>query len=176
MHGGAGAAGAACRTGESARLDHGDEGMELRGSYAAQDVFRRAAGRARTHQQQRVTQHLQRPLDASRGGLPGAGEREPGITAVHETGAERVLDMAHRLGDRRLAQVGRARRRADAAAPDDLVEEHQVPQVRYRLRARGLTTCHVHNFLYPAANCNYPTPRAPPDNGVRPAAAGGCCP
>ena len=94
----------------------------------------------------------------------GAGERQPGVAALHEARAQGRLDLRHRLRHRGLAQVRRACRRAHTAAPDHLIEQHQVAQVRRRSGTLD-STAHVHNFLYPAVNCNYPRPGARPDNG-----------
>ena len=72
--------------------------------------------------------------------------------------------MTYRLGNCGLTEVRRAGRRAHAAAPGHLIEQHEMPQVGRGAGTLGSTGPHVHNFLYPAVNCNYPAGRARPDN------------
>ena len=164
VHGGPGAPGAPRRPRKGALLHHGDERMELRRRYAPQDIRGRRISGPGPHRDQGVAQHLERPLDPLRGRAPLPREREPGIAALHETRPEGGLDLPDRLSHRRLTEVRHARRRAHTAAPDYLIEQHEMPQVRCRVRAvRGIDP-HVHNFLYPAVNCNYPTRRRRPEN------------
>src|SRR5207237_6142171 len=62
-----------------------------------------------------------------------------GIAALHETRPEGGLDLPDRLSHRRLTEVRRPRRRAHTAAPDYLIEQHEMPQVRCRVWAvRGI--------------------------------------
>jgi len=82
---------------------------------------------------------------------------------VQEARSQGGLDLSDRLGDCGLTEVRRAGGRAHAAAPDHLIEEHEMSQVGRRART-GACRGHVHNFLYPAANCNYPPGRARLDN------------
>ena len=103
VHRGAGAPDAPCGTGEGARLHHRDERLQLRGSYAPQDLVVVPPGRARAHRRKRLAQHLQGALDALRGRAAGAGEREPRIAALHEARSQGRLDLRHRLRHRGLA-------------------------------------------------------------------------
>ena len=104
----------------------------MRAGHAPQGIGVHRVGRSRAHRPERIPEHLECPVDALRGPAPRTRELEPRIAAVQEARSQGGLDLSDRLGDCGLTEVRRAGGRAHAAAPDHLIEEHEMSQVGRR--------------------------------------------
>ena len=71
--------------------------------------------------------------------LPGLGELQPAALALPDRGAQRALELAHGVAQRRLGQVQRARGRGQRSLPVDLPHDVQMAAFEH-----GSIMNHVH--------------------------------